>query len=446
MCTSDAMTEATYTGTASLNGSNKAPPQKHFNALDTSTNKSIGTSNSASLLTSDNQRTGNTPLGPLGILKENNDYFSNQCIVEIPPSAKEGDTMNVTYRVYNQEKLFAIKVPKDHCFRESTTTNGSKKRRFARVVFTPECIRNAPLSSSITDASKKTYFDLTNSDVREPGYSSPYSTQKRRLDADVEITQPSLSSVTTRSPLLTSNKTRRQKIIEEKKENKRRRGTRPPMGPRHQLSKHSFPNPADWKHYKKTSSHLCDQIWDPSKAREMELKGQDIYGFITELPTNKKEIFMECLHGCAYDVKTTWNVFLDKLTELDDAGKLHGDPLPPRDIERFNEIIFDVRKELKDVATTLNSDADVDKKHSLSSILVHYYKNFKPTKAYQEVKRRNLKESQSDWCKICDDGGTLICCDNCDSAYHKECLNPPLKEIPEGKWACPDCQKAGVSF
>ncbi|KAI3969718.1 hypothetical protein MKX01_020279 [Papaver californicum] len=42
-------------------------------------------------------------------------------------------------------------------------------------------------------------------------------------------------------------------------------------------------------------------------------------------------------------------------------------------------------------------------------------------------------------CVICDVGGNLLCCDSCPRTYHFECLNPPLKRAPPGKWQCPNC-------
>ncbi|KAL6992157.1 DNA helicase [Sarracenia purpurea var. burkii] len=42
-------------------------------------------------------------------------------------------------------------------------------------------------------------------------------------------------------------------------------------------------------------------------------------------------------------------------------------------------------------------------------------------------------------CVICDLGGNLLCCDCCPRTYHLQCLNPPLKRIPSGKWQCPSC-------
>ncbi|XP_020539762.1 protein CHROMATIN REMODELING 4 isoform X2 [Jatropha curcas] len=42
-------------------------------------------------------------------------------------------------------------------------------------------------------------------------------------------------------------------------------------------------------------------------------------------------------------------------------------------------------------------------------------------------------------CVICDNGGDLLCCDTCPRTYHLECLNPPLKSVPPGKWECYNC-------
>lgn len=54
-----------------------------------------------------------------------------------------------------------------------------------------------------------------------------------------------------------------------------------------------------------------------------------------------------------------------------------------------------------------------------------------------------IKEQEEDehmeFCRVCKDGGELLCCDQCPSAYHPHCLNPPLKTIPDGDWHCPRC-------
>ncbi|KAK4254663.1 hypothetical protein QN277_010013 [Acacia crassicarpa] len=44
-------------------------------------------------------------------------------------------------------------------------------------------------------------------------------------------------------------------------------------------------------------------------------------------------------------------------------------------------------------------------------------------------------------CVVCDLGGNLLCCDSCPRTYHLQCLSPPLKRIPMGKWQCPTCSQ-----
>ncbi|MCJ8728074.1 hypothetical protein PDJAM_G00000090 [Pangasius djambal] len=45
-----------------------------------------------------------------------------------------------------------------------------------------------------------------------------------------------------------------------------------------------------------------------------------------------------------------------------------------------------------------------------------------------------------EYCRVCKDGGELLCCDTCPSSYHLHCLNPPLPDIPNGEWICPRCR------
>ncbi|KAH8388950.1 hypothetical protein KR215_008276 [Drosophila sulfurigaster] len=48
-------------------------------------------------------------------------------------------------------------------------------------------------------------------------------------------------------------------------------------------------------------------------------------------------------------------------------------------------------------------------------------------------------DEHQEFCRVCKDGGELLCCDSCPSAYHTFCLNPPLDNIPDGDWRCPRC-------
>jgi hypothetical protein len=44
-------------------------------------------------------------------------------------------------------------------------------------------------------------------------------------------------------------------------------------------------------------------------------------------------------------------------------------------------------------------------------------------------------------CKACGFGGHLLCCDTCPLLFHTECVVPPLKKVPRGKWSCPKCKE-----
>ncbi|XP_057709806.1 chromodomain-helicase-DNA-binding protein 3 isoform X1 [Corythoichthys intestinalis] len=66
----------------------------------------------------------------------------------------------------------------------------------------------------------------------------------------------------------------------------------------------------------------------------------------------------------------------------------------------------------------------------------------------EEAEERSVSEVRAgteedddhmEFCRVCKDGGELLCCDTCTSSYHIHCLNPPLPEIPNGEWLCPRC-------
>jgi hypothetical protein len=38
----------------------------------------------------------------------------------------------------------------------------------------------------------------------------------------------------------------------------------------------------------------------------------------------------------------------------------------------------------------------------------------------------------------------FLLCDKCEYGQHTTCLTPPLEEVPEGKWFCPECLQADL--
>ncbi|MGH0120260.1 UNVERIFIED_CONTAM: hypothetical protein FKN15_060668 [Acipenser sinensis] len=71
------------------------------------------------------------------------------------------------------------------------------------------------------------------------------------------------------------------------------------------------------------------------------------------------------------------------------------------------------------------------------------------SEAEEDVEEAAVEEDDHhmEFCRVCKDGGELLCCDTCPSSYHIHCLNPPLPEIPNGEWVCPRCtEKEGVQW
>ncbi|XP_033628339.1 PHD finger protein 12-like isoform X1 [Asterias rubens] len=58
--------------------------------------------------------------------------------------------------------------------------------------------------------------------------------------------------------------------------------------------------------------------------------------------------------------------------------------------------------------------------------------------------RRTGRAINHDNCDSCREGGDLLCCDRCPSAFHLQCCNPPLcdEDLPPGEWLCHKCTVA----
>ncbi|XP_051537156.1 histone-lysine N-methyltransferase NSD2-like [Myxocyprinus asiaticus] len=50
---------------------------------------------------------------------------------------------------------------------------------------------------------------------------------------------------------------------------------------------------------------------------------------------------------------------------------------------------------------------------------------------------RNHEHVNVSWCFVCSEGGSLLCCESCPAAFHRECLSI---DMPEGSWYCNDCR------
>lgn len=46
-----------------------------------------------------------------------------------------------------------------------------------------------------------------------------------------------------------------------------------------------------------------------------------------------------------------------------------------------------------------------------------------------------------DICSTCSSTGELLDCCKCCKSYHLECIVPPLRRAPRGKWCCNKCKE-----
>ena len=68
--------------------------------------------------------------------------------------------------------------------------------------------------------------------------------------------------------------------------------------------------------------------------------------------------------------------------------------------------------------------------------------------ADQVVDPRLARPAPTHHCEVCkfpDGEEWMLLCDACGTGWHTYCLKPPVKEIPEGTWVCPNCTKKGVT-
>lgn len=68
----------------------------------------------------------------------------------------------------------------------------------------------------------------------------------------------------------------------------------------------------------------------------------------------------------------------------------------------------------------------------LSSNSILCPNHFTPRKGVKNHEHVNVS-----WCFVCTEGGSLLCCESCPAAFHRECLNI---DMPKGSWFCNDCK------
>eukprot|EP00618_Florenciella_parvula_P017389 CAMPEP_0119489484 /NCGR_PEP_ID=MMETSP1344-20130328/14915_1 /TAXON_ID=236787 /ORGANISM="Florenciella parvula, Strain CCMP2471" /LENGTH=702 /DNA_ID=CAMNT_0007524539 /DNA_START=104 /DNA_END=2209 /DNA_ORIENTATION=+ len=57
----------------------------------------------------------------------------------------------------------------------------------------------------------------------------------------------------------------------------------------------------------------------------------------------------------------------------------------------------------------------------------------------------SLTDDWDESCMVCSKPGHLLCCDGCVVAIHLGCVEPPLTEMPRGKWFCTGCTSIALN-
>ncbi|KAK8853246.1 hypothetical protein IAR55_003948 [Kwoniella newhampshirensis] len=66
----------------------------------------------------------------------------------------------------------------------------------------------------------------------------------------------------------------------------------------------------------------------------------------------------------------------------------------------------------------------------------------KPNAALSDIPRYPEHIDSASICLVCNEDKSEedpLECERCDQPYHLGCLDPPLEEVPEGEWFCPEC-------
>ena len=174
-------------------------------------------------------------------------------------------------------------------------------------------------------------------------------------------------------------------------------------------------------------------LFSPEACLEAGTEMSEVDKLLKDVPANKKFEALCKLGEQGYKVDGFDDIvksipFSDG-SDWDEAKKL-----------QFSQEIFKNRKCFAAVCEVMNI--------SMETCLIYYYKVFKNSTDYRLMKtifddeqyeKTARFETNLDVCAICDDGGELVICDECDGEYHLRCMRPPLKVVPVGRWECDEC-------
>ena len=174
-------------------------------------------------------------------------------------------------------------------------------------------------------------------------------------------------------------------------------------------------------------------LWSPAAAAQAETSLEAVEELLKDVPPNKKFRALSKLAENGYNV--------DGFEDMVKAMPLtNGEDWDEAKRNQFSQEIFKNRKNLAMVCKNMGIE--------METCLIYYYSEFKKSTDYRLMKTVHDDERYEktarfetffDVCAICDDGGELVICDECEGEYHLKCMRPPLKTVPVGRWECDEC-------
>ncbi|KAI9834573.1 MAG: hypothetical protein M1819_002949 [Sarea resinae] len=79
------------------------------------------------------------------------------------------------------------------------------------------------------------------------------------------------------------------------------------------------------------------------------------------------------------------------------------------------------------------------KKEASAPTVMGSYMTFRPTTLRIPGDSSGKPGEKCETCGKGDDPKSLLLCDSCENGYHKYCLDPPIKTVPDYDWHCPKC-------
>jgi hypothetical protein len=170
-----------------------------------------------------------------------------------------------------------------------------------------------------------------------------------------------------------------------------------------------------------------EQVWDWKKA---EASGK--LEFCMRVAPNKKAEAYEKLYQRGFTLPGFYQ-------EVCGTATTDGSDWTEDNKKRFRASLFKEQKSIIKVSKTIGKP--------MKECMGYYYGSFKKSKDYPRLKlaiyrhkQQAVKTRSGNWiCDTCGIGGKLIACDSCEAHFHLTCLEPPLKEVPEGSWICDSC-------